>query len=276
MIKSSKLFLYLNFISQNMIIIKLGGSVITDKNKKFTFKSEIMDKLSKNIKRSNKQLIIVHGAGSFGHIIANEYNLNQGYKRIEQIKGFSLTHEKVQTLNSLVLKSLQNHDINAVSISPHSIVKLNNHKIQKIDYQIFEEYLEKNFTPVTFGDVVLDSALGFSICSGDLLIEALSKHFKPEKVVFVIDEDGIYTANPKIDKTAKLIQKTTLKELETFSTAVNKHSDVTGGMAGKILTIKNIVKNNKETFLVNGNKQDRLYKLLVGEKTISTIIKGEK
>jgi isopentenyl phosphate kinase len=259
-----------------MIIIKLGGSVITDKAKECTFKTEIMDKLSKNIKKANKKTIIVHGAGSFGHILAKEYDLNQGYKRLEQIKGFSLTHEKVQTLNSLVLKSLQNYDIPAVSISPHSSVKLNNHKLHKMDYKIFEEYLDKNFTPVTFGDVVLDKTLGFSICSGDLLIQALSKHFKPEKVVFIIDEDGIFTANPKIDKKAKLIEKTTIKELENLTTLADAHADVTGGMAGKIQTIKKISKNGIKTILVNGNKPDRLYKVLVGEKAKSTIVYGEK
>ncbi len=259
-----------------MIIIKLGGSVITDKNKECTFKKETMDKLAENIKKANRPTIIVHGAGSFGHILAKEYDLNQGYKKLEQIKGFSLTHEKVQALNSLVLKSLQKYDIHAVSISPHSSITLNNHKIHKIDYKIFEEYLNKNFTPVTFGDVVLDKTLGFSICSGDLLIEALSRNFKPEKVVFVIDEDGIFTANPKIDKNAELIQNTTIKKLETIITSLDSRADVTGGMAGKILTIKNIAKNGIETILVNGNKIDRLYKVLIGEKTLSTIVNGEK
>jgi isopentenyl phosphate kinase len=259
-----------------MIIIKLGGSVITDKTKECTFKIETMDKLAENIKKANKQIIIVHGAGSFGHILAKEYELNQGYKRLEQIKGFSLTHEKVQALNSLVLQSLQKNDIHAVSIPPHSSIILNNHEIKKINYKIFEEYLKKKFTPVTFGDVVLDKTLGFSICSGDLLMETLSKYFKPEKVVFVIDEDGIFTANPKIDKKARLIQETTLKELETLTTSANNHADVTGGMTGKIQTIKKIVKNGIETILVNGNKPDRLYKVLVGEKTISTMVTGEK
>jgi isopentenyl phosphate kinase len=258
-----------------MIIIKLGGSVITDKTKEYIFKTDTMDKLAENIKKANKQTIIVHGAGSFGHIIAKEYELNQGYKKLDQIKGFSQTHEKVQELNSLVLKSLQKYDIHAVSISPHSIVKLNNHKIQKMNYKVFEEYLMNNFTPVTFGDVVLDKTLGFSICSGDLLVQALSKHFKPEKVVFVIDENGIYTANPKIDKKAKLIQKTTIKELDVATISADNHADVTGGMAGKIFTIKKITKNGIETILVNGNKIDRLYKVLVGEKTISTIVNGE-
>ena len=109
-----------------------------------------------------------------------------------------------------------------------------------MDYQLFSDYLEKGFLPVTFGDVVLDKKLGFSICSGDLLVQILAKHFKPEKVIFVIDEDGLYTANPKIDKNAKFIEKITISELNKLKTTSNKPADVTKGMEGKIDTIKNI------------------------------------
>ena len=259
-----------------MQIVKIGGSVITDKTKECTFKPEIMDKLAHSIKKSDKKIILIHGAGSFGHVLAKKYQLNEGYKNFGQIKGFSLTHEKVQNLNTMVLKSLQKQDIPAVSISPHSSVKLNNHELEKIDFKIFEEYLSKNFTPVTFGDVVLDKKLGFSICSGDLLVLALAEYFKPEKIVFVIDEDGLYTSNPKFDKKAKLIEKTSIKDLEKYSTDLDKHADVTGGMSGKINTIKKISKLGIDTVLLNGNKADRLFEVLVGEETKKTIIYGEK
>ena len=259
-----------------MFIVKLGGSVITDKTKERTFKPKVMDQLASEIKKSDKQMIIVHGAGSFGHILAKKYKLNEGYKNYDQVKGFSLTHEMVQNLNSLVLKSLQKNDIPAVSISPHSIVKLDDHKLEKIDLKVFEEYLEKQFIPVTFGDVVLDKKLGFSICSGDLLVMALSEYFKPEKVIFAMDEDGLYTSNPKIDKKAKLIKKSSLKELEKLSTSLDKHADVTGGMGGKLNTIKNISKLGIDTVLLNGNKPNRLYEVLVGKETTSTIVYGDK
>jgi len=259
-----------------MYIVKLGGSVITDKRKEQTFRQDVMDALSREIKKASTPLIIVHGAGSFGHILAKKYELNDGYKNYEQIKGFSLTHEKVQTLNSLVLKSLHDQDIPAVSISPHSIVRLNNHKLLKIDFKVFEEYLKKNFVPVTFGDVVLDKTLGFSICSGDLLVSALSGYFKPEKVVFVIDEDGLYTSNPKIDKKAKLIESIHRKELEKLSTTLDKHADVTGGMSGKIKMIREISEKGIDVVLLNGNKPDRLYKVLIGGTTVSTVVYGEK
>ena len=259
-----------------MYIIKLGGSVITDKTKKNYFKKETMDHLAKEIKRANKEIILVHGAGSFGHILAEQYNLNNGHKNDNQLLGFSLTHAMVLKLNYLVLDTLIKKDIPAVSIPPHAIIKLDNHKPLKIDYNVFEDYLNKGFVPVTFGDVVLDEKLGFSICSGDLLVQMLAEKFKPEKVIFTLDEDGLYTSNPKKDKNAKLIDSTTIDELEQFKTLADSHADVTGGMGGKIKTIKKISKLGIDNILLNGNKPDRLYKMLIGEYTKSTIIYGDK
>jgi len=257
-----------------MIILKLGGSVITDKSKECFFRKEIVDNLSKGIKKANKEIILIHGAGSFGHIQAKKYQLNKGYNDKGQLHGFSVTHERVQRLNTLVLKSLQDNGIPAVSISPHSVVKLDNHKLADMNYNIFEEYLENQFTPVTFGDVVLDNKLRFSICSGDLLSIALAKHFKPEKVIYVIDVDGLYTSNPKINKNAKLIESSTIGQLESLTTSLDSHADVTGGMGGKIDAIKNIAKLGINIILVNGNKPDRLFKVLVEENAPSTIISG--
>jgi isopentenyl phosphate kinase len=259
-----------------MYIIKLGGSVITDKTKECSFRKDVMDNLAKSIKKAEQEAIIIHGAGSFGHILAKKYKLNKGYIERDQLHGFSKTHETVQRLNSMVLQSLQDNGIPAVSISPHSIVRLNDHKLLSMNYDVFKDYLKNKFIPVTFGDVVLDKKLSFSICSGDLLSLALVNHFKPKKMIFVIDEDGLYSSNPKIDKYAKLIKFGTRVDLEELTTSEDSHADVTGGMGGKIETIKNISKKGVDVVLLNGNKPDRLYKVLVGEDAKSTVIHGGK
>ena len=77
-----------------MYIIKLGGSVITDKSKESFFKREVMNNLSKEIKKANKKCIIIHGAGSFGHILAKKYKLNKGLIENNQLKGFSNTIDR--------------------------------------------------------------------------------------------------------------------------------------------------------------------------------------
>lgn len=269
-----KMLFRLYLIMWIMIILKIGGSVITNKTKQNSFKQKIMNNLAKEIKKANKEIVLVHGAGSFGHILAKKYELNEGYIRKNQIDGFSLTHAAVQKLNSLVLNCLHKNGIPAISLPPHTLLKLDNHKLSDIDYTIFQDYLNSYFVPVAFGDVVLDKKLGFSICSGDLLVNALAEHFKPEKVVFVIDEDGLYTANPKINKNARFIDYIKLKDLEKLTTDLDNHADVTRGMEGKIDIIKNVARLGVDTVLLNGNKPDRLYRVLVGKETKYTVVRG--
>lgn len=259
-----------------MFLIKLGGSVITDKAKECCFKQETMDRLAAQIRKANTQAILIHGAGSFGHILAKQYKLNSGFHQKKQVEGFALTQTTVQRLNTLVLASLQNHDIPAVSIPPHTILSLSNHMIARIDYNVFKKYLALGFMPVSFGDVALDNQLGFSICSGDLLMQLLAAEFKPQKVIFVIDEDGLYSSNPKTDAHATFIEKTTVKDLETLSTSLDAHADVTEGMKGKIQTIKQIADTGADTILINGNIHNRLYDTLKGKKVRSTIVYGER
>ncbi|OYT57604.1 kinase [Euryarchaeota archaeon ex4484_162] len=257
-----------------MFIVKLGGSVITDKAKKCFFKQEVMDRLSLEIKKAGKKLILIHGAGSFGHIPAKKYRLNQGYIDQNQIRGFSLTHIMVQELNTMVLKSLQSQGLPAVSIPPHAILKLSDRRPIKTDLHMFRSYLNKHFLPVTFGDVVLDEKLGFSICSGDILLQILVEYFRPEKAVFVIDEDGLYSSNPKIDKNAVFIENAGIKDLKNLTTILDSHADVTQGMSGKIEVIKKIASLGVDTVLLNGNKNNRLYNILTGKNTKHTLIHG--
>jgi len=259
-----------------MLVIKIGGSVITDKSKKSYFKQKVMKRLAFELKNSNKEIVLVHGAGSFGHVLAKQYNLNDGFKNSSQLKGFSVTHAMVQQLNSLVLKELHEVGVLAVSIPPHAFLKLNNHKPISSDFNIFKEYLKLGFTPVTFGDVVLDETLSFSICSGDLLLQMLADWLKPDKIIFVIDEDGLYTSNPKIDKNAEFIRKANIDELENLTTKPDAHDDVTKGMQGKIETIKNIANLGIDTILLNGNVDNRLYDILTGQETKHTLIYGGK
>ncbi len=259
-----------------MFIVKFGGSVITEKAKDCCFEQEVMDDLAAQVKRAGKSMILVHGAGSFGHILAKQYDLNSGFKKKNQLQGFALTHAQVQRLNNLVLASLQNHGLAAVSIPPHATITLRNHHVKHLDTKVFTDYLTHGFLPVTFGDVALDTTLGFSICSGDLLVELLAARFKPEKVIFVMDEDGLYTANPKTNPNARFIKTATLKELRALSTSSNKHADVTKGMEGKLASIQRIARGGIDTVLVNGNIHNRLYDILKGKNTTSTHIFGEE
>ena len=259
-----------------MFLVKLGGSVITNKAKSCSFQQEIMERLASEIKKADTDLIVIHGAGSFGHILAKQHNLNDGYTKKSQLLGFSRTHAMVQQLNSLVLDCLHNNDIPAVGLPPHAFLTLDNHRVHTFSHVLFEDYLHGGFVPVSFGDVALDQKLRFSICSGDLLMQELAAHFSPEKVIFVMDEDGLYTSNPKTNPQARFIERTTVDELSELTTSKNTYDDVTQGMEGKINVIQAIANLGIDTMMINGKIENRLYDTLVGDHVKGTLIKGEK
>ena len=257
-----------------MIIVKLGGSVITQKAKKATFREKVMNDLALQIANADKQVILIHGAGSFGHGFAKEYSLHEGFSTENQRYGFALTQRMVQELNTQVLHSLNNHKVPAVSIPPHAVVRLDNHRLSWFFEDIFHNYLDQGFLPVTFGDVALDASLGFSICSGDMLMLALAERFKPENVIFALDEDGLYSSNPKIDKDARFVDSILPEDLDSLITTIDSHPDVTKGMAGKIQTIKSLSLLGIDTILLNGSHPERLGDALHGNHTKKSLVHG--
>ncbi len=103
--------------------LKLGGSVITDKKKPSTPNLEAIERLADEIAQAKvSSLILVHGGGSFGHPVAKQYNLNEGYGDPSQVTGFSETHRAMTKLNILVMEALINHNINAIVVQPSSCV----------------------------------------------------------------------------------------------------------------------------------------------------------
>ena len=86
-----------------MFIIKFGGSVITNKGRKNTFEKARIQRLASEISGAGKSTIIVHGAGSFGHILAKEFSLHEGFKSKEQIRALTEVQRDVKKLNLMVL-----------------------------------------------------------------------------------------------------------------------------------------------------------------------------
>ncbi|RKX45120.1 MAG: kinase [Thermotogae bacterium] len=255
-----------------MIVIKLGGSVITDKRTEGKIRKRIIDRLIWEIKKSGEKFSIVHGAGSFGHIPAERYQLHRGLKEKSQLEGFHLTHHSVRLLNSEVMKVLLKHHIPSVSISPLCFIEMRDRRIESIDLSRFDKALSMGLTPVSFGDVVFDSKRGFSICSGDDIVLYLALHFKPDKVVFIMDEDGIFDRDPKKYRNAKFLKDVRVDDLP--SAEESSYIDVTGGMKKKLDVIKRIANNGIDVYVVNGNKIGRVYGVLAGKKVKRTHIIG--
>lgn len=242
-----------------MLIVKLGGSVITDKSRYNTFRDDATKKIVRVLKDINDGMIIVHGAGSFGHIKAREYGL-PGKINKRTLEGFSIVHEDVMKLNVKVTDSLIEEGITAVSVSPSSTFT------SRSNYSQIYRFLDKGIIPVSHGDCYL-SANSVNIVSGDTIIYHLSRMLKPEKVVFFSDTDGIFNKDPKKYGDAKLL--TSLKGKIDFSISGD---DVTGGMKAKVSMMKRIASHCGSVSLINGNHPERMFKA-DSKEFIGTVIR---
>ncbi|UCF45173.1 MAG: isopentenyl phosphate kinase family protein [Candidatus Bathyarchaeota archaeon] len=259
-------------------ILKIGGSVITDKNGELAARTEVMNRLAEEIQKANiKNLIIVHGGGSFGHPTAQKYGIKEGLKEDAQKVGFTETHHVMTVLNGLVMDALVWHNIPALSVTPSCCVVTENGRIRFFEDTILKMLLKMGFVPVLYGDTTLDEKLGFTVLSGDQIGSHLARKFNAAKIVIGVDTDGLYDSDPKVAKNAKLYKHLTLEELKKIKGRLGKSTaaDVTGGMLGKIAELIPAIEEGIPVAIVNATKPNRTYKALIGDMVEGTVIEKE-
>lgn len=258
---------------RELILIKLGGSVITDKSKPFTAKKSVIKRLALEIKRAknslrNTDLIVGHGSGSFGHTIAAKYQTQEGIINSNSIKGFCLTSETAVDINRIVLKEFLQARLKVVSFSPMSFVYSND---------IFLNPIKKSFSlglvPLIYGDVVFDIVRGFTIFSCerilDILARKLSKNYKSVRIIQAGDTDGVY------DQNGRTITRITPRNFQKVKKWIGGSSltDVTGGMIHKVKEALLLGKeHNLTTLVINGNKKGNLLSAITGNDIVGTKI----
>jgi isopentenyl phosphate kinase len=260
------------------VVLKIGGSVITDKDGELAARTEVINRLSEEIEKAHvKSLIMVHGGGSFGHPTAQKYGIKEGLREETQKVGFAETHHVMTVLNGLVMDSLVWHNIPAVSDAPSCCALTENGRIKSFGDAILKLYLKMGFVPVLYGDATLDEKLGFTVLSGDQLVAYLAMKFGASKIVIGVDTDGLYDADPKLAKNAKLYNHLNLSELQSIRSKLGKStaSDVTGGMVGKVAELIPAVEQGIPVTIVNAGKANRVYKALMGEAVEGTVIEKE-
>ena len=261
--------------SNEIILLKLGGSLLTDKNKPFSLREEILESCLTQIIKSKKSLILIHGGGSFGHPIAKKYQISQGLNESieDQIVGLSKTHEAMNKFNSIIINKLLDKGCSAISIQPSSIFIQDFNEIIIKSIDPIEKLLDLGIIPVLYGDILLSKDYSFSILSGDHIILKLCeriRNFKISKVIFAIEKDGIFI---KDNGNEKLALKLTPNDLANIELAeLDQKIDVTGGIKGKLEKIEEIVKLNIPVQIINGIKNKNVLKALINQHVKCTNI----
>jgi isopentenyl phosphate kinase len=246
---------------KKLIIIKLGGSIITAKHLatptvRRTLVKKIGTVLEKYYSPKKHALILIHGAGSFGHLHAKKHALAEGTKDHPEKLLLALENQKLdQQLNTEMVSLLLQVGLPVTGILSHAVAINTRGKLRSLNMESIRAALANGVIPVLHGDMVSDTRWGLSVCSGDVLAACLSRTFRAKAVFFASDVDGIFTSDPHLSKKATLIKKVCLDEIMSgrIKLGVSHNVDVTGGLSKKFsLFQKNLAPQLKNIYLFNG------------------------
>ena len=249
-----------------MILVKLGGSVITDKTRECTARRQNLDRLAGELRAWDGKMVLVHGAGSFGHFKVHKYGIKDGRIPPEKIEIVTEIHRDLHLLGGYVLESLTSAGINAVLLPGHTVARVGDEGLE-LRGDLFAGFVAMGTVPVTNGDVVLNGSKRFAVCSGDLLMVELARQLKPEKVVFVTRADGLVAGG-------KLREE--ISPDEEIDDLGARGADVTGSMEGKWAAAREIARAGIPVHFVSGEVQGRVASLMKGDDVISTRVMPPK
>lgn len=208
-------------------ILKLGGSVITDKEADCTVNREALSAIATAVAgAATGGIIIVHGAGSCGHPEAKRYHLDAGAKE-GRTEGIYVTHRAVSSLNDEVVRVLREKGVQAVGVHPLHAGIADNGRLIGFETRHLEKMLALGMVPVIHGDVVMDLSRGACIVSGDQLVRYLAVGLRIGRVGLATDVPGVLDGQSVVPR----ITRSMVPQIHIGSSS---HTDVTGGMKGKI------------------------------------------
>jgi len=209
------------------VILKLGGSVITDKGADCAINRAALAGVAAAIAGAHaSRIIVVHGAGSCGHPEAHRYHLDKGAAAGET-EGIYVTHRAVSSLNDAVVLALREAGIAAIGVHPLHVGVADNGRLVAFESRHLEQMLALRMVPVIHGDVVMDLSRGACIVSGDQLVRYLAVALKCTRVGLATDVPGVLDGG-------RVVPEITPESAHTLQIGNSSHTDVTGGMKGKI------------------------------------------
>lgn len=248
-----------------MILIKLGGSIITNKEKPLSPRKKTIENITKNLRKIDEPIIIVHGGGSYGHYWSVKYDMHTKPKKYDS-RGVSIVKNSMIELNKIILDALLKNRLNPYCLPPTDFMLGNKPILKKV--KEIEKISKAGLIPVTFGDALWYGQNKTYILSGDKIMTHLSKILRPRLSIFALNEDGLYSDL----KTKKLIP-----ELKGEKPTISENSmDVTGGMTRKLEEASKIAKMGINVFFVNGNNPERIVKAIKNRKFKGTLFKGKR
>ncbi|MFB6281911.1 MAG: isopentenyl phosphate kinase [Haloferacaceae archaeon] len=212
------------------VVLKLGGSLITEKSRPETVDDRALGTAADAVARAvrdGRELVLVHGAGSFGHHHADAHGatVSTGVRDAGAVMDI---HGAMTTLNRAVLSRLQDRGVDALPVHPLSVGARDAAGDLRLPLAAVRAMLGEGFLPVLHGDGVAHAGEGVTILSGDEVVVRLARGLDADRVGTCSTVPGVLDASGAV-----------IDRIERFDDAADAlggsdATDVTGGMAGKV------------------------------------------
>ncbi len=262
---------YIEKYSNEIIVIKCGGSVLLDEN---LFKQFIQD--ISVIFKLGLSTIIVHGGGKNIKkkldILGLESKFINGL-RITDEKTIKVVEEALLELNSEIINNLNNLETNAESVAPHNknIIKIKPEKKElgfvgfpnEIDSKGILKIIEEKKIPIVVPMGTSNDKKIYNI-NADIAAGSIAKKLSSRRLLLMTDVEGV------LDKDKKLIPEIN----SSIAEKMLKDGDISGGMIPKINTCLDAVNNGVTgVVIVDGRKPHSILFELFSDKGSGTLIR---
>ncbi len=256
----------------NIIFLKLGGSLITDKAGIEAARDDVILRIANGIAQARKKqpdtpLVIGHGGGSFGHVVAARYNTRAGVSTPEEWLGFAEVHAAMSRLNQIVVETLLGAGVPVVTFPPAVLGYAGNGRVTSMPVDNIRRALAAGLVPVLHGDVAFDSELGGTIISTEEVMVGLMAQLPIKRVLLAGEVAGV------LDASGQLVDTITPQNFSQIAPVLggSRGTDVTGGMASKVAEMVALVEKypGLTVQILSGLVNGRIQKALIGEQTIT-------
>lgn len=260
-----------------MIYLKLGGSLITEKDQAQTVRYLILERTAMEIAQARQnnpdlRILIGHGSGSFGHVTAARHATNRGASTPAEWLGFAEVWAAAQRLNRFVVDAFLNEKLPALAFPPSASVISAAGEIQEMAHQPIAQSIEAGLLPIIYGDVVFDRNQGAAIVSTENVFAYLARRLQPSRVLIAGIEAGVYADFPK---SKKILPSVKAEDLDKIDMEITQAIDVTGGMRGKVEAALAIagLSPQIEVRIFSGEEPGSILNALLGAKP-GTLVKS--
>jgi isopentenyl phosphate kinase len=262
------------------VFLKLGGSLITDKTKAEHAHTAVIRRLAREIKtaldaRPDRQLVLGHGSGSFGHVAAKKHGTRDGVQDRSGWLGYAEVAAAAARLNQIVTDVFVAEGVPVVSVPPSASARCEDGQLFYLDTFAVRTLLENGLVPLVQGDVALDNVRGATIVSTEDVFIYLTREFQPTHILLAGEVAGVFE---NAEMTGPIIPVITPANVAQYAAALggSHGTDVTGGMIGKVKQMLDVVQHHPkiEARIFSGVPRANVQRLVIDpDAPIGTLIR---